>query len=101
MAKGKFLLFLIPFWNIQLFGADIPKLFKEVCANCHGEHGEKNDAFKIIAGQDIDELVKSLKLYKDGGDKYGMGVVMEGRVEDLTDEDILEMAKYVHSLKAE
>ena len=101
MIKAKVLLSTILFFNVSLFAKDIPKLFKDVCANCHGVNGEKNDAFSMIGGQDVESLVKSLKLYKSGGDKYGMGIVMEGRVEDLSDEDIQEIAKYISTLKTD
>jgi cytochrome c553 len=97
--NSKLLPFFMVFFLEITFAKDIPTLFKEVCANCHGINGERNDAFKAIGGLSVDELIKSIKLYKDGGDKYGMGIVMEGRVEDLTDKEIEEMAKYIHTLK--
>jgi cytochrome c553 len=99
MKKINFLLLLIILNTFSLFSKDIPKLFKDVCANCHGLKGEKNDAFSAIGGMDEAKIIESLKLYKSGGDKYGMGVVMQGRVEDLSQDDMKALAKYIHSLK--
>jgi cytochrome c553 len=99
MLKITLILTSILLLSSRVVAEDMSKLFNEVCANCHGTKGEKNDAFKAIGGLEVEEIKKSIKLYKDGGDKYGMGVVMEGRVEDLSDKEIEEMAEYIHSLK--
>jgi cytochrome c553 len=52
-----------------------------------------------IAPKSVEDLIKDMKLYRDNKDKYGMGIVMTGRVEKMTDQDIKAMAEYVHSLK--
>jgi len=83
-----------------VYAADTATHYKEICANCHGDDGMANDAFMSIALKPVADIVKDLKGYRDDElDKYGMGIVMTGRVENMSDEDIRKMAEYVHSLK--
>ncbi len=91
-----FILFLLS----KVTAADTATHYKEICANCHGDDGMANDAFMSIALKPVADIVKDLKGYRDDElDKYGMGIVMTGRVENMSDEDIRKMAEYVHSLK--
>ena len=93
-------LFLILFLLSNIDAADTASHYKEICANCHGDDGMANDAFMSIALKSVSDIVKDLKGYRDSElDKYGMGIVMTGRVEKMSNEDILKMAEYVHSLK--
>ncbi|WP_373036282.1 cytochrome c [Sulfurimonas sp.] len=87
-----------------------PAIYKQECASCHGEQGEKS-AFKqaasvggkispAIAGMDTAKVAKDLKDYRYGSlDKYGYGALMKSVTADLSWDEIDAVAEYVHGLK--
>lgn len=76
-------------------------LFKQ-CAGCHGPDG-RNKAFGksgIIAGQDAEVLVESLKYYKETEFKtHGTSLVMSKQVKNMNMQDLLDIAAYVSKLQ--
>lgn len=76
-------------------------LFKQ-CAGCHGADGH-NKAFGksgVIAGQDVEVLIASLKYYKETEFKtHGTSLVMSKQVKNMNAQDLLDIATYVSKLK--
>jgi cytochrome c553 len=76
-------------------------LFKQ-CAGCHGQDG-RNKAFGksgIIAGQDAEVLVESLKYYKETEFKtHGTSLVMSKQVKNMNLQDLQDIAAYVSKLQ--
>jgi len=72
------------------------------CAGCHGQNAEKQAMGKseVIAGWDAAKVVEALKGYKAGTrNAHGMGGVMKGQANSLSDEDMANVAAYIASLK--
>jgi len=72
------------------------------CAGCHGKDGKTKALGKseIIAGQAKADLVKKIHEYKAGKRNVtGMGGLMKGQVEKLSDADIDAIATYLSGLK--
>jgi len=72
------------------------------CAGCHGSNGEKAALGKsaIITGQDTGLTEKQLKGYKAGTlNQHGMGSIMKGQMATFSDEDIIEISKYISTMK--
>lgn len=76
------------------------KIFQK-CAKCHGKDG-RHKAFgrsEIIAGQDVTDLVESMKFYKDSKFKArGVTKVMAKLIKQLSYEEIINLAKYISKL---
>ncbi len=77
------------------------KLYTQ-CAGCHGEDGQ-NRAFNksvIIAGMSKEEFIESLNFFRDGKFKKGSSTTSMAKiVKNLANEDIIDLAEYVSSLK--
>lgn len=70
-----------------------------VCAGCHGKNGiSKAPLYPNIAGQKEQYLVSSLKAYRDGKRDSGNSGVMYPVVENLSNQDIRDLAAYYASL---
>ncbi len=67
------------------------------CAGCHGANFEKKalGKSKVVKDMTKDEIVKSLKGYKDGSYGGAMKGMMKGQVAKLSDADIEEIATKV------
>jgi len=76
-------------------------LFKQ-CAGCHGADG-KNKAFGksgILAGQNVEDLMESLTFFKESDFKtHSSTTVMAKQVKNLSNEDLLEVSKFISTLK--
>jgi len=76
-------------------------LFKQ-CVGCHGADG-KNKAFGksgILAGQNVEDLMESLTFFKESDFKtHSSTTVMAKQVKNLSNEDLLEMSKFISTLK--
>ena len=65
------------------------------CLSCHGANGRPALAdVPIIAGQQELYLVNALKAYRDGGRASGQALVMAEMVHRLSDNEIVELAKW-------
>ncbi len=77
-------------------------IFKNQCATCHGDNGEKS-AFEgsgAITGMDTATLAKELKDYRYGSvNKYGYGALMKSVLADLSWDEIDAVSAYVNGLK--
>lgn len=90
MKKGIFLLSILV--QVTLF-ADVNATFK-VCANCHGQNGEKValNKSKIINQMSKEDFIASMKGYKDGSYGGPLKAVMKGQVMKLSDQDMEDLA---------
>lgn len=71
---------------------------KNHCGKCHGIHGERKalDRSSIIKGTDVAD---KLKAYKNGTlNITGMGSLMRGQMQTLSDDDMDALAAYIKSL---
>lgn len=67
------------------------------CADCHGEKGKGSDDGPAIAGMDEQALLQALKKFKSG-EGVDEDAVMPMIMEDLSDEDMANLAAYYASL---
>lgn len=69
----------------------------EACAGCHGERGaSKEDAFPILAGQELYYLYVQMKDFKSGLRK---NEIMQPVLADLKKQDLFALAKYFSEQK--
>ena len=70
------------------------------CAACHGADGNTtiDDAHPKLGGQHPDYLVQALKDYRSGARQ---NAIMKGFAENLSDQDIADLAVYFGSQKAQ
>lgn len=71
------------------------------CIRCHGANAQRKALSKseIIAGKSVTYLEKALAGYKAGTRNVaGMGIVMNGQIAPLSDEDIKAVAAYISTL---
>lgn len=71
------------------------------CAACHGSDFTKKALNKsqIVSDFSNENLVASLKGYKDGSYGGAMKVLMKGQLNTWTDEDIVNFANYLKPVK--
>lgn len=72
------------------------------CTGCHGAEGKTKALGKsaIIAGQDKEALIESLKAYQAGTKNVaGMGSLMKGQVATMSEEEIEAVADYLSQIK--
>jgi len=71
-----------------------------VCATCHGAEGIAiMPAYPNLAGQNAEYLASALKAYRDKQRQGGMAAIMQMQANNLSDEDIANLAAYYSSLK--
>ena len=71
------------------------------CASCHGKdfNSPIDPSYPKLAGQHKDYLVHALTAYRRGDAPNGRGnAIMAGQAKALTNNDIADIAAYVHSL---
>ena len=67
------------------------------CADCHGDDGLGDEDIPAIAGMDAAKHAKALADYKSGA-KVDEGGDMTDTVEDLSEQDITDLAAYFATL---
>lgn len=71
-----------------------------VCATCHGADGIAiMPVYPNLAGQNAEYLESALKAYRDKQRQGGMAGIMQMQANNLSDEDIANLAAYYSSLK--
>ncbi len=93
-----FFLSLIP---LHAYALDGQALYEQQCANCHGQKGEIRALGKSrkLLELNSDALVESIKSYQRGDrNNVVMGKLMQSRVKDLKEDEIIALAGYVASL---
>jgi cytochrome c553 len=74
---------------------------KYACFSCHGKDFNTpiDPSYPKLAGQHKDYLEHALKTYKRGDAAYGRSnAIMTGQVKPLSNQDIKDLAAYLHSL---
>ena len=74
---------------------------KYSCAACHGDkfNNPIDPSYPKLAGQHQDYLVHALTAYKRGDGANGRSnAIMGGQVKPLSNQDIADLAAYLHSL---
>jgi cytochrome c553 len=67
------------------------------CARCHGKRGEGRRKNPPLAGMDSGEFIEKMNKYKSG---TGEKTKMDKYAEPLSDEEIVELARYYENLPA-
>ena len=99
----------IPIWLCAFLAATgspvlaqpAPQIIKRVCENCHGPDGNSTSAtFPRLNGQQANYIVAQLKSFRghNRGDPHAMAY-MWGMAGPLSDEQIVDIAKYLSSRK--
>ncbi len=97
MLAGASLLFIMPAFAAE--DVEIARLATQVCANCHGPHGDSvSSAFPRLAGQQASYIEVQLKAFKDHsrGDPYAQAY-MWGMASQLDDETMKRLGAYYSS----
>jgi len=68
------------------------------CIDCHGEYGEGIDDAPALAGMGEAYLVEQLQAYKSG-ERTDEGGIMGMTVEELSEQDMANVAAYYASLE--
>ena len=74
---------------------------KYSCAACHGKDfaSPVDPSYPVLAGQHQDYLEHALTAYKRGNGPNGRNnPIMGGQVQPLSEQDIKDLAAYLHSL---
>ncbi|NYE61880.1 cytochrome c553 [Duganella sp. 1224] len=74
---------------------------KYACFSCHGKdfNSPIDPSYPKLAGQHRDYLEHALRAYKRGDAANGRSnAIMTGQVKPLSDQDIKDLAAYLHSL---
>ncbi|PHS34562.1 MAG: cytochrome C [Sulfurovum sp.] len=79
----------------------VGKVIFSKCIRCHGVNAERKALSKseIIAGKSVTYLEEALAGYKAGTRNVaGMGIVMNGQIAPLSDDEIKAVAAYISTL---
>lgn len=97
-AAGLCILLAAPLWAADTAVRSVAQIVNSRCALCHGPEGESASAiYPRLAAQHPDYLQKQLKDFRDGKRKSD---TMSEMAKDLTDEEVVALAKYFSSKKA-
>ncbi len=75
--------------------ADGEERYLENCVNCHGKTGKGMASFPAIAGRDADYIAGRLMTYRSKEMVGPNSAIMMSLTEDLSDEDIANLAAYI------
>jgi cytochrome c553 len=70
------------------------------CEDCHGDDGMGDDEFPRLAGLEEAYIVEQLTAFKSG-ERVDENEIMPMYAEDLSDQDMADLASYYSSLAAE
>ncbi len=96
----KYLLFII-FILVQITANETMEgvYLKNGCQGCHGLYGEGIGASPRLQGLREKVILQRLKNLKQGKTRTAFGNIMVSFAQGLSDEEIVEMAKYLSTLK--
>lgn len=71
------------------------------CIACHGPDGKGNDqaGFPVLAGQNIQYIIKQLQAFKDKSRTNDISAIMYDISNHMNEDDMREVAKYIYQLK--
>lgn len=102
MRRTFFFTLTLFFGSSALFGADGFHLYKQHCAACHGQQGERKawNVTSPIAGWSIDTVKNAMIAYKDKSrNLYGYGDFMHPQATNYSPGQIHLIAEYIASLQ--
>ena len=70
------------------------------CADCHGEDGKGDEDYPALTGLDSAYLIEQLSAFKSG-ERVDEDEMMPMYAEDLSDQDMADLAAYFASLSAD
>jgi cytochrome c553 len=85
----------------EALAADIAKGEEksQVCVACHGQQGiSQQDNYPHLHGQQQTYLLRQMHYFRDGGDRRDP--IMTPMLENMTDQDLVNLAAYFSSFKA-
>lgn len=93
--------------SISLMAMDGAKLYKQRCAVCHGDKGQKITRTGVtpLAGRDATVLALTIRAFRDQDERIGTytmhksSQIMEDSTSGVTTEMIVAIAKYISGLK--
>jgi len=74
---------------------DAMGVYSSKCSSCHGSKGEGKSIFPKLAGQKKEELAKKLNGYKDGSFGNDKKAMMIPNVQNLSSDEIGQIAEVV------
>lgn len=87
---------LLPVYQVWAGDPEAGKTKSATCSPCHGENGIGTTLeYPNLAGQKENYLVKAIQAYRSGARNVGVMIPM---VQNLTDEDIADIAAYFSGL---
>jgi len=97
----RLLLYTLPLFLISLYANDsMEQLYmKNGCNSCHGIYAEGIGATPRLQGQRENVLIRRLNDLKKGKTRTAFGTIMISFAKTLTDKQIIEMSKYLSTLK--
>ena len=81
----------------MIYRTGLPQQGVTACSACHGAQGQGNGLFPRLAGQHANYVVRQLKVFKLT-DERPRGAPMRAVTHDLSEADMLAVARYVASL---
>lgn len=97
-------LFILSLFSLSLFSMNEGEVLYSSCKFCHGDKGDKKyiNIVPSIKALDLKTLELKLKLYKIGSiDEYGFGPIMKQQMQNIPDEKISKLSKYIKNLSKE
>lgn len=99
MMVAAFLILMLAAGGVQA-GGDVARgaeLAATACADCHGDDGKGDDEVPGVAGMEAEKHAKLLADFQSGA----VESEMNDYVEDLTEQDMADIAAYYASLSGE
>jgi len=78
---------------------DSVKMKWNTCAACHGNEAQGKPGFPSLNWMEEDYIVEALTDYKQMITRGDMSGIMFGQAATLSDEEVVQMAKYIKELK--
>jgi len=85
-----------------LFASNAKTNVENVCSNCHGFWMDEGGLGVSLAPNTLPhkEILNKLRNYKKGTlSQYGMGYTMKDQLNNMSDEDLIDLSKYIPTLK--
>lgn len=93
---------LLTVFPIFIFASSAQNIVSRVCSECHGSNMNEScmGVSQIPNTLSQSYILTALKGYKSGRrSEYGMGSTMTEKVENLSDNELEELSKYISTLK--
>ena len=93
---------MLPLLSVSaLMSGSAELIYQNKCLSCHGETGEKKvlGRSNIIKGMPVEKLIERTEKFSNGGKALPFAKIVKKQfVNRYSDEEIREVAEYVHNL---